>query len=539
MTAPPGREGPSAEHRVIRAVGTISFATLISRILGFARDMVVARAFGAVGVTDAFFVAFRIPNLLRRLLGEGALSTAFIPVFAEYRAKASSREFARMLRAISGAMVAVLAAVTLAGILLAPWIVKVTAPGFWSEPAKALLTVGLTRLMFPYLFFVGLAALATGVLNFLRHFLTPALSPVVFNLSLIAATLWLAPSLPEPITALAWGVLLGGVGQLCLQLPALVRRGISLRLAVEPDHPAIGRISRLLAPTIFGLAVTQLNVFVNTLIASFLREGSISYLYYADRVMEFPFGIFSIAIATAVLPTMADQAVRQQVAELKATLAFALRLVVFISIPASLGLLILADPIVRVLFERGQFGPASTAATAWALGFYALGLTTFSAVKVVAPAFYALRDTRTPVWIGIGAMAVNVGASLLLMGPLAHGGLALATTLASAVNTAGLLFWLRRRIGRLGLWAILGSLGRTALAALAMAFVCLGSLALQPSWVTVSRWAEAGWLGFTITLSIGVYLVASLAMGGQEVNLVRDALQRRKEAPPVISVSEF
>lgn len=539
MTAPPEREGPSAEHRVIRAVGTISFATLISRILGFARDMVVARAFGAVGVTDAFFVAFRIPNLLRRLLGEGALSTAFIPVFAEYRAKASSREFARMLRAISGAMVAILAAVTLAGILLAPWIVKVTAPGFWSEPAKALLTVGLTRLMFPYLFFVGLAALATGVLNFLRHFLTPALSPVVFNLSLIAATLWLAPSLPEPITALAWGVLLGGVGQLCLQLPALVRRGISLRLAVEPDHPAIGRISRLLAPTIFGLAVTQLNVFVNTLIASFLREGSISYLYYADRVMEFPFGIFSIAIATAVLPTMADQAVRQQVAELKATLAFALRLVVFISIPASLGLLILADPIVRVLFERGQFGPASTAATAWALGFYALGLTTFSAVKVVAPAFYALRDTRTPVWIGIGAMAVNVGASLLLMGPLAHGGLALATTLASAVNTAGLLFWLRRRIGRLGLWAILGSLGRTALAALAMAFVCLGSLALQPSWVTVSRWAEAGWLGFTITLSIGVYLVASLAMGGQEVNLVRDALQRRKEAPPVISVSEF
>lgn len=539
MTAPPEREGPSAEHRVIRAVGTISFATLISRILGFARDMVVARAFGAVGVTDAFFVAFRIPNLLRRLLGEGALSTAFIPVFAEYRAKASSREFARMLRAISGAMVAVLAAVTLAGILLAPWIVKVTAPGFWSEPAKALLTVGLTRLMFPYLFFVGLAALATGVLNSLRHFLTPALSPVVFNLSLIAATLWLAPSLPEPITALAWGVLLGGVGQLCLQLPALVRRGISLRLAVEPDHPAIGRISRLLAPTIFGLAVTQLNVFVNTLIASFLREGSISYLYYADRVMEFPFGIFSIAIATAVLPTMADQAVRQQVAELKATLAFALRLVVFISIPASLGLLILADPIVRVLFERGQFGPASTAATAWALGFYALGLTTFSAVKVVAPAFYALRDTRTPVWIGIGAMAVNVGASLLLMGPLAHGGLALATTLASAVNTAGLLFWLRRRIGRLGLRAILESLGRTALAALAMAFVCLGSLALQPSWVTVSRWAEAGWLGFTITLSIGVYLVASLAMGGQEVNLVRDALQRRKEAPPVISVSEF
>lgn len=539
MTVPPERGGPSAEHRVIRAVGTISFATLISRILGFARDMVVARAFGAVGVTDAFFVAFRIPNLLRRLLGEGALSTAFIPVFAEYRAKASSREFARMLRAISGAMVAVLAAVTLAGILLAPWIVKVTAPGFWSEPAKALLTVGLTRLMFPYLFFVGLAALATGVLNSLRHFLTPALSPVVFNLSLIAATLWLAPSLPEPITALAWGVLLGGVGQLCLQLPALARRGISLRLAVEPDHPAIGRISRLLAPTIFGLAVTQLNVFVNTLIASFLREGSISYLYYADRVMEFPFGIFSIAIATAVLPTMADQAVHQQVAELKATLVFAIRLVVFISIPASLGLLILADPIVRVLFERGQFGPASTAATAWALGFYALGLTTFSAVKVVAPAFYALRDTRTPVWIGIGAMAVNVGASLLLMGPLAHGGLALATTLASAFNTAGLLFWLRRRIGRLGLRAILGSLGRTGLAALAMASVCLGSLALQPSWVTVSRWAEAGWLGFTIAFSIGVYLAASLVMGSQEVNLVRDALQRRKEAPPVISVSEF
>ncbi len=516
----------TTEQGVVRAAGVVSLATLSSRILGFLRDMVVAQAFGAGPITDAFFVAFRIPNLLRRLLAEGALSTAFIPVFTDYLTTRPRTELLRMLRAVAGGMALLLAAVVLLGMFLAPWIVRVIAPGFFAVPATGELAVRLTRLMFPYLFFVGLAALAMGILNAHRHFLAPALAPVMLNLAMIGAVLGLVPLFPEPIVGLAVGVLVGGLGQLLLQLPSLRRRGVLFVPALTPGHPAIRRIGLLMVPTVFGLAVTQLNIFVDTLIASFLRQGSISYLYYADRVVEFPLGVFGIAIATAALPTMAEQAARGDSRALRQTLAFTLRLGLFITLPATVGLLVLRQPIIRVLFQRGEFTPRDTAATAWALGFYALGLAAFASVKIAAQVFYALGDTRTPVKVGIAAMVLNslLAVGLALFSPLAHGGLALATSCSATFNAGMLLWLLSRRLGPLGDPAWRASLGRTGLATLAL------GAGLGLAWwgwpASASRGVEALFLAAVVGVSGLGYAGLHLWLRGEEIGLLLALLRR-------------
>jgi len=512
----PGENGGAAvvEAGVVRAMGSIGLATLTSRILGFVRDVVVARAFGAGLLTDAFFVAFRIPNLFRRLLAEGALSTAFIPVFTDYLATRPRAEFNRMLRAVAGGLLLTLCAVSAVGALLAPWLVAVMAPGFSAVPEQLRLATALTRLMFPYLVVVGMAALAMGVLNAHRHFFTPALGPAVLNVGMIAAVFLLAPRLPVPVEALAVGVLLGGLGQFAIQLPEVHAAGASLRPSGEFSHPALRRIARLLGPTVFGLAAVQLNVFVNTFLASLLPGGSISFLYYADRVVEFPLGVFGIAVASASLPVMAEQAARRDVSGLGETVNFALRLSCFVAVPASVGLWLLRQPITRVLFERGRFGPEETQATAWALGFYALGLTAFAAVRIAAQAFYALGDTRTPVKAGIAAVALNVAAALALMGPLRHGGLALAASASAAANLAILLWLLRQRLGALGGRRIMRSLGRVAAATAVMAAWC--GLLLWKWPPAATRGLEAAWLVAAIGGAVGAYAAASLALRGEE-----------------------
>lgn len=517
MTLPdPGENGGAAavEAGVVRAMGSIGLATLTSRILGFVRDVVVARAFGAGLLTDAFFVAFRIPNLFRRLLAEGALSTAFIPVFTDYLATRPRAEFNRMLRAVAGGLLLTLCAVAAVGALLAPWLVAAMAPGFSAVAEQLRLATTLTRLMFPYLIFVGLAALAMGVLNAHRRFFTAALGPAVLNVGMIAAVLLLAPRLQVPVLALAVGVLVGGLGQFAIQLPQLKRLRVPLRPSAEFSHPALRRVTRLLGPTVFGLAAVQLNVFVNTLLASLLPGGSISFLYYADRVVEFPLGVFGIAVATAALPPMAEQAARRDLRGLSETVNFALRLSCFVAVPASAGLWLLREPITRVLFERGRFGPEETQATAWALGFYALGLTAFAAVRIAAQAFYALGDTRTPVKAGIAAVALNVAAALALMGPLRHGGLALAASASAAANLAILLWLLRQRLGALGGRRILRSLGRVAAATAVMAAWC--GLLLWKWPPAPTRGLEAAWLVAAIGGAVGAYAAASLALRGDE-----------------------
>ncbi len=329
MTTPDG----DAQHGTVRAIGAIGLATLVSRVFGYARDILVARAFGAGPATDAFFVAFRIPNLLRRLFAEGALSTGVVPVLSETWARGGPEAFARAARAVAGTGLVVLGGVTVLGVLLAPWVVTVMAPGWRADPSQLDLAVRLTRVMFPYLALIGLAALCMGVLNTRRRFFTSALSPAVLNVAMILAVLLLARRVEPPILALAVGVLVGGLAQVVVQLPEVRRVGLPLSPTFEWGHPAVRLIARRLGPAVFGLAVVQITVLVNTLLASLLEHGAVSYLYYADRVMEFPLGVFGIALATAALPEMSQQAARGERPAFRATLGFALRVSAFVARP--------------------------------------------------------------------------------------------------------------------------------------------------------------------------------------------------------------
>ena len=507
-----------ARAGVVSAVGSIGAATLASRVLGYVRDMVVARAFGAGPVTDAFFVAFRVPNLLRRLLAEGALSTAVIPVFAEYLAAGGRAAFLAMVRAVAGATTLTLCAVTLAGMLLARAIVTVMAPGWLADPALFDLAVDLTRMMFPYLLLVGLAALATGVLNVHHRFFTAAFGPAVLNVGMIAAVLLLARRIEPPIVSLAVGVLTGGLGQLLVQLPEVHRVGVPLRPSGDWRHPAVARIARRLLPAAFGLAAVQVTVVLNTLLASLLPGGSISYLYYADRVMEFPLGVFGIALATASLPTMAAQAARGDRAALTDTLGFSLRLSVFVAIPAATGLLALGAPIVGLLFQRGRFSAEDAAATTVALAAYAVGLPAFSATRIAAQTFYALGDTRTPVMLGLLSVVANVGLALGLMWPLAHAGLALASSLSAYVNLLALLWALRRRLGLIGGRALVRAVGRAA-------------IATMPLWL-VARALAPVWDG----TAVAVALTVAAIVGGTLAFAVAAALLRAPELTALLGM---
>jgi len=513
-------------HGVVRAVGAIGAATLVSRILGFARDMVVARAFGAGPVTDAFFVAFRIPNLLRRLLAEGALSTAIIPVFTESFHRGGRPEFVRIVRAVSGVAVLVLCVVSGLGMLLAPWIVRIMAPGWTADPPLVALAGSLTRIMFPYLLLVGLAALAMGALNAQHRFFTAALGPAVVNLAMILAVLGLAERMSPPIFSLAVGVLVGGAGQFLVQLPELMRLGVPLRPSSEWRHPAVRTIAARLWPAVFALAAVQVTVLVNTLLASLLPQGTVSYLYYADRVMEFPLGVFGIALATAVLPGMAAQSARGEHRGLTETLGFALRLSAFIAVPAAVGLLALGHPIVRLLFQRGEFSAGDALATTQALAGYAVGLPAFSATRIAAQTFYALGDTRTPLWAGLASVAANVALAGALMWPLQHAGLALASSLSAYVNLF-LLYWLlRQRLGRLGGRETLVSLARTCLASAALWIWC---------WIVRGRlgagWEGALYTGGALVAGALVYVAAAAVVHAPELRALLGMVRGRHTLP--------
>jgi len=515
------------QKTIAKAAGIVGGATFLSRIFGFIRDMIVAQFFGAGMATDAFFVAFRIPNLLRRLVGEGALTVSFIPIYTEYITRRPPEEGRDFVRATFSVLAVFLFVLTGLGILLAPWIVKVMAYGFSQDPEKLGLTVFLTRLMFPYIFFIGLVALAMGILNSWKHFFAPALAPVLLNLSIILCALVFYRFLAEPILSLALGVLLGGIAQLAFQLPFLRRKGYVFGFRFEPSHPGVKRIAALMAPSVLGLAVTQLNVLVSTFLASYLPEGSVSYLYYADRLLEFPMGIFAIAVATAVLPVMSEQAARKDWGNLRETLSFALRLVFFVTLPAMIGLIVLRHPILNLLFQRGAFTAHSAEMTAQALLYYSLGLAGFAGVRIIVPAFYSLQDTKTPVKIAFAALLANAILGALLMGPLQHGGLALATSLAAGINFALLVFLLRKKMGKIGLGKIVRSFFKSLGASLLMGAVAL-IISLQGEWqqsgVTPEKIAL---LGGAIVAAIAVYGVTSFFLGSEELQLVMAGVRKR------------
>lgn len=516
------------QGEISRRVGTVSFYTFLSRILGLLRDGVMAWAFGATRIADAFYVAFRIPNLLRRLVAEGALTIAFVPVYTDYlkKSRASAREAASVIFTYLSLFLVVL---VISGIIFAPWIVKLVAWGFSANQEKFELTVYLTRLMFPYIFLISLVALAMGILNSLKRFAAPAASPIFLNIGIILGAVFLWKFFKTPATGLVLGVLIGGIMQLCLQVPSLIKEGMLPKLNFNYRHPALKGLLLLMIPSAFGAAVYQLNVMIVTLLASFLQEGSVSYLWYADRVSEFSLGIFSIAVATAALPTMSDHASEKNIESLKETMNFSLRLAFLIDIPAAVGLYLLALPIVSVIFQRGKFDEATSMATAATLCFFALKIPFVSGVRNLVPGFFALKDAKTPVITSAIAVIVNTVAALILMKLLSYRGLALALVISSATNFAILVYCFRRKVGAIGAWKIIKSVSRTSVASAIMAVVIYYFMKIVPNLMTGTIWMRATILLSLVLIGMLVFILIIRTISRDEYHALKGLIRRKRK----------
>jgi putative peptidoglycan lipid II flippase len=499
--------------RLLKSTAIVGSATLLSRTLGFVRDMVIAQAFGAGLAADAFFVAFKIPNFLRRLFAEGAFSQAFVPVLSTYYVRGNLREIQQLVDRVAGTLGLTLLLVTLMGIIGSPLWVMVFAPGFIEDLDKYELAVSLLRITFPYLLFISLTALAAGILNTYKQFGIPAITPIFLNLAIIASALWVAPRMSTPVTALAWGVFFAGLAQLLFQLPFLARLDLLPKVSFKWKDPGVQRIFKLMLPAIIGSSVSQINLLIDTLLASFLVTGSVSWLYYSDRLVEFPLGIFGIALATVILPSLSEKHSQASTEDFARTLDWALRWACLISIPAAAGLVVLARPILITLFQHGEFGDHDVIMASRSLIAYSLGLIPFILIKILAPGFYARQDTRTPVRIAIIAMFTNMVLNGILIFPLAHAGLALATSLSAWLN-ATLLFFALKRQGSYRAqpgWLLLGL--RIAIATSLMTIIILWLAPPLTNWLSWDLVARMGQLALLIGIAGAVYFGALLIMG--------------------------
>jgi putative peptidoglycan lipid II flippase len=509
-----------SEHRhLIKSASLISLLTTISRVLGYLRDSRIAFLLGAGTAADAYTTAYRIPNLLRRLVGEGAVSAAFIPVFTRYLAddkKADAWEFANTVLTL---ITLFLTVCTVIGIVFSPLIVRLFASGFGDTPGKLELTAALNRIMFPYIFLISLTAFVMGVLNSFHQFSAPAFSPVLLNLTMIAFS-FLGSLFGDVTRTLAVGVVVGGVLQLAVQIPALLRTGWKLRFRIDFLNPGVRQLARLIVPIIFGVGIVQINVLVSTQFASYLQEGSVTALYIADRVMELVLGVYAVAVATVILPLLSRQAALRQMDELKTTLNFAARMILFITLPATVGLIILRREIIEVLFQHGDFRASSTALTARALPFFAIGLCAFSMLKIIVPGFYALRDTRTPVKIGFIAMFLNVGLNFVFLGPLQNGGPALATSVSAFFSAFSLLVIFYKRYGSFDVRGIAQSVLKFGVASMALGAVAYIGIH-WPGLYAGRMTQRAAALGGTILASTATYFAAAVLLRTQELTELR------------------
>ena len=512
------------KESVARSTTLVSSATFVSRLFGLIREQVFAFFFGAGFATDAFVAAFRIPNLLRDLFAEGALSAAFVPVFTDYLVNKDKKEAFRLGNMVVNTLLVVLAAIVIVGIVATPFIVDLIAPGFDAVPGKSGLTALLARIMFPFLLLISLAAVAMGMLNSLRHFGVPAFAPVFLNLGMILAGFLICPLFEVPIIGMAIGVLLGGLGQWAFQLPSLRKEGYRYRPVLSFRDPGVRRIILLMTPAVLGLASTQVNIFVNTIIASFLSQASISYLNYSFRLMHFPLGVFGVAVATVTLPVVATFAAKKDIASVLSTCASSLKLVFFLTLPSIFFLCLAAKPTIAVLYQHGRFNFQDTIFTSQALLFYALGLFAYASVRVVAPVFYSLGDTKTPVKVSVLAVGVNIGLNLALMRPLGFKGLALATSFSAMVNMFTLLALLRRRIGPLDLADLAASFLRILGASAAMGAAMVVFQQLVPLDL------EAGALGSKVLYLLSLFLVAATSYVGLSF------IMKSKELRSVLSI---
>ena len=430
---------------LLRALATVSSLTMVSRVLGFARDFFIARAFGAGLATDAFFVAFRLPNLLRRLFAEGAFSQAFVPVLGEYKTRSSPDEVRTLLDGVATLLFIALVLTAVLGIVLAPAIVYITAPGFASDPAKPFeLTVTMLRIVFPYIAFMSLVAFAAGVLNTWNRFSVPAITPALLNVSFIVGALFFADAFEPPVLVLAWAVFIGGALQLAYQVPFLARLGLLPRWRLDLSHPGLRRVLLLMLPAAFGVSVGQISILLNQIFASYLQTGSISWLYYADRLMELPAGVLGVAVGTILLPSLSKYHATANQAEYSRLLDWGMRITVLLAVPAAVALAVLALPLVTMLFQYGRFTEDDAWMTRQALVAYSVGLLGLILVKILAPGFYARQNVATPVKIGIVTLVATQLMNLAFVGPLRHAGLALAIGLGACLN-AGLLYLQLRR----------------------------------------------------------------------------------------------
>ena len=425
--------------------------TLISRVLGLARDIIIARYFSAGPAADAFFIAFKIPSFMRRLFAEGAFSLAFVPVLTEYKNTKTQDEIRELINRAAGTLGLILLAVTIVGVIASPAIIAVVAAGFLDQPEKFQLTSDLLRLTFPYILLISMTALAGSILNSWKQFAAPAFTPVLLNLSLIGCAVWMSPQLDVPVHALAWGVLIAGIAQLLFQLPFLYKLDLLPKPVWGWKHPGVQKILKLMVPALFGSSVAQINLLFDTFIASFLVSGSVAWLYYSDRLLEFPLGVFGIALATVVLPNLSESHVKQGKDHFNQILNWSVKLTLLIALPATLGLLLLAQPILSTLFQYGNFSAHDTQMSSYSLMAYSLGLPAFIMIKILANAFYARQDSKSPVRIGIIAMVINMVFNVIfVLGFLnfseipAHVGLALATTCSAYCNAGLLALSLRR-----------------------------------------------------------------------------------------------
>jgi len=472
---------------LLRALATVSSMTFLSRVLGYVRDFLIARAFGAGLLTDAFFVAFKIPNLLRRLFAEGAFSQAFVPILSEYRAKQPPEETRSMVDAVATALFLALVAVTVLGVAAAPFIVYLSAPGFAADAGKFALTVAMLRITFPYVLFISLVALAAGVLNTWNRFAVPAFTPVLLNVSFIVAAAFGAPYFDPPVAALAWAVFAGGVLQLALQLPFLARIGMLPRWRLDFAHPGVRRVLTLMAPAVFGVSVSQVSLLLNMVFASFLVTGSVSWLYYADRLMEFPAGVLGVAVGTILLPSLSRAHASGDAAEYSRLLDWGLRMTLMLAVPAAAALAAIATPLIATLFQYGRFSPVDAAMTERALVAYSIGLVGMILVKILAPGFYARQNVATPVKVGILTLAATQAMNLAFIVPLQHAGLALAIGLGACLN-AGLLYRILRRQS-----IYQPQPGWAAFALKILVAVALMVAALRFAMGPAAWWFEAGW----------------------------------------------
>ena len=513
---PPSARPPHATRsgQLVRSASIIGAATMTSRLLGLVRDQVLAYLFGAGNAMDAFTIGFRIPNLMRDLFAEGAMSAAFVPTFTRRLAARGRDEAWKLGNQLINVLIVTTGLLVVVGIVFAAPLVSLFAGDYAEVPGKLELTTTLTRIMLPFLSLVAIAAAFMGMLNSLQHFFTPALSPAMFNLAMIASGFALVPLMPRlglpPITGMAIGAIAGGFGQVIMQWPALHRAGYRYRPMLNLFDPGLREILRLMGPGTLGLAAVQINLLVNTVLATGEGTGAVSWLSYAFRLMYLPIGLFGVSIATAVLPALSQQAARGAPDAMRQTISSALRLTLMLNVPATIGLVALATPIVALIFERGSFTAADTAATAAALACYAPGLLGYSAVKIVVPSFYALGDSRTPALISVGSVALNVALNLLLVRFLGYRGLALGTAIAAVVNAVALLHVLRRRLGGLEDRRLV-----TALAKITVAAACMGLAAAAAERWWASVWPTPEVLGQTIRLgsaiAVGLVVLAGTA----------------------------